>query len=119
MAARIRIDDIVEIISGANKGARGKVLKIDHERQRLVVEGCNMVIKHVRRNQQQPRGDRVHKEAPIHMSNVQPIDPKTDKPTRVRFEVERNAQGHVQAKRRMSVGGTLISDVTRSGKGGE
>ena len=119
MAARIKKDDIVEVISGANKGARGKVLKIDFERGRVLVEGVNMVIKHVRRSQQNPRGDRVHQEATLHLSNVQPIDPKTDKPTRVRYEVKRDDKGHVVSKKRMSVGGTMISELTRPTKAGE
>ncbi len=125
MAARIRKDDIVEVVSGDHKGARGKVLRVMHDRDRVLVEGVNMVYRHVRRDRRNPQGGRVQKEAPIHISNVMPIDPRSDRPTRVRFQVERDANGHVTSKRRMAAvkGGTgaAISDVTRaeSKRGGQ
>ena len=122
MATRIRKDDIVEVISGEHKGARGKVLRVLRDRDRVVVEGVNMVVRHVRRSQKHPQGGRIHREAAIHLSNVQPLDPKTDKPTRVRFTIERGPDGKVTAKRRVSVAGNVISDVTRAAKratGGE
>lgn len=117
MAARIRKDDIVEVISGAHKGARGKVLRVLPNKDRVIVEGVNMVVRHVRRSQRHPQGGRIHKEAPLHVSNVQPVDPKTDKPTRVRFEVERGADGKIVSKRRMSVAGNELSEVTRAARG--
>ena len=116
MAARIRKDDIVEVISGDHKGARGKVLRI-LDGNRVIVEGVNMVIRHMRKSRQHPQGGRIQKEAPIHISNVQPIDPKTDKPTRVRFEVQRDAQGRVVAKKRIAVrSGTVLSESKRARK---
>ncbi len=117
MAARIRKDDIVEVIAGDHKGARGKVLRIYRERERVLVEGVNMVYRHVRRSRQNPQGGRVQKEAPIHMSNVMPIDPKTDRPTRVRFTVEHDADGHVVSKQRVAAGargGAVLNEVTRA-----
>ena len=114
MAARVRKDDIVEVIAGEHRGARGKVLRIDPEKERVVVEGVNMVYRHVRRSRQNPQGGRVQKEAPVHLSNVMPVDPKTGKGTRVRFEVQRDAQGKVTAKKRVSVAGSVLSEVTRS-----
>lgn len=114
MAARIRKDDIVEVIAGEHKGARGKVMRVLGERDRLIIEGVNMVIRHVRRSQRHPQGGRIHREAPIHISNVQPIDPKTDKPTRVRFRLERDQRGRVARKLRESVAGNTISEVTRA-----
>lgn len=112
MAARIRKDDIVEVIAGEHRGARGKVLRVDAARDRVLIEGVNMVVRHVRRSQKHPQGGRIHKEAGIHMSNVQPLDPKTDKPARVRFKVERGGDGTVR-KQRISVAGNVISDVSR------
>jgi large subunit ribosomal protein L24 len=102
MAARIRKDDNVIVISGVHKGARGKVLRVLPEKERVVIEGVNMVYRHVRKSRRNPQGGRVQKEAPIHLSNVQPIDPRSDRGTRVRFEVERDARGKVIAKRRVA-----------------
>jgi large subunit ribosomal protein L24 len=114
MAARVRKDDIVEVIAGDHKGARGKVLRVIRDKNRVVVEGVNMVYRHVRRSRQHPQGGRIRKEAPIHLSNVQPVDPKTGKGTRVRFKVERTASGRIVAKQRVSTGGTVLSEVTRA-----
>jgi large subunit ribosomal protein L24 len=113
MAARVRKDDMVEVIAGEHKGARGKVLRVLSGKGRVIVEGVNMVVRHVRPSQRHPQGGRIHKEAPIHVSNVQPIDPRTDKPTRVRFAEQRS--GGVSRKVRMSVAGNEISEVTRAG----
>ncbi len=112
MAARIRKDDIVEVISGDNKGAQGKVLKVYTDKNRVLIEGVNVVYRHVRRSRQHPQGGRIRREAPIHVSNVQPIDPKTGKGTRVRFNVERKA-GRAVSKQRVSLSGTVLSEVTR------
>ncbi|MFQ5804947.1 MAG: 50S ribosomal protein L24 [Phycisphaerae bacterium] len=114
MAARVRKDDIVEVIAGDNKGARGKVLRVFPDKKRVLVEGVNVVYRHVRRSRRNPQGGRIRKEAPVHMSNVQPVDPKTGQGTRVRFEVKRDASGKVVSKQRVSVGGTVLSEVTRS-----
>ncbi|MGE0479701.1 MAG: 50S ribosomal protein L24 [Phycisphaerae bacterium] len=116
MAARIRKDDVVVVISGDNKGARGKVLRVLRDKQRVVIEGVNMVYRHLRRTRNSPQGGRVQKEAPIHLSNVMPLDPKTGRGTRVRYPVERDGGGKVVAKRRVSTAGTVLSDVTRSKK---
>jgi large subunit ribosomal protein L24 len=66
----IKKDDIVEVISGDDKDARGKVLHIDHQSGKLVVEGVNRVYKHVRRSQRNPQGGRLSKEMPVQISNV-------------------------------------------------
>lgn len=117
MAARIKKDDIVEVIAGDHKGQRGKVLRLLPDKDRIVIEGVNMIYRHVRKSQQAPQGGRVQKEGSIHISNVMPIDPKTDKPTRVRFELQTDGHGHVSSKRRVSVKGALLSEVTRSSSG--
>lgn len=113
MAARIRKDDLVEVIAGAHKGARGKVLRIFGDKDRVIIEGVNMVYRHVRPSQRHPQGGRVQREAAVHMSNVQPIDPSTGKPTRVRFQTKLE-NGKVVSKQRVSTAGTVISEVTRS-----
>lgn len=113
MAARIKKDDIVVVIAGDHRGARGKVLRVLLEKQRVVIEGVNMVQRHVRRSQRHPQGGRVQKEAAIHMSNVMPVDPKTGRGTRVRFATQKDSTGHVVSKQRVSVGGTVLSDVKK------
>lgn len=79
----LRINDEVQVIAGADKGHRGKVLKIDRKNNKVVVEGAGRVWKHVRRSQKNPQGGRLNKEMPISVSNVMLIDPSTGKPTRV------------------------------------
>jgi large subunit ribosomal protein L24 len=66
----LRTNDIVEIISGDDRGLRGKILVIDREEGRVVVEGMNRVYKHVKRSQKNPQGGRLNKEMPIQISNV-------------------------------------------------
>ena len=116
MAARIRKDDRVMVIAGAHKGATGKVLRVLHDKDRVLIEGVNMVYRHVRPNRRNPQGGRVQREAPIHVSNVQPIDPGTGKGTRVRFPVKTDERGRVVSKQRTSTRGTVLSEVTRADK---
>ena len=66
----IKTNDTVEVITGDDKGQRGKVLSIDRKDGRLVVEGVNRVYKHVRRSQKNPQGGRLSKEMPVQISNV-------------------------------------------------
>jgi large subunit ribosomal protein L24 len=116
MPARIRKDDMVVVIAGDHKGARGKVLRILTDKRRVVVEGVNMVYRHVRKSQRHPQGGRIQKEAPLHLSNVMPLDPRTDRPCRVRFDAAPGA-GRVH-KRRVAAGrrasGATLSDVTHA-----
>jgi large subunit ribosomal protein L24 len=88
MPARIRTDDEVVVISGKDRGKRGKVLRVDPKSDRVFVEGLNMVKRHQRPSQTTGQGGGViEKEAPIHVSNVMLIDPKDGKPTRVAIEI--------------------------------
>ena len=66
----LKTNDIVEVISGDDRGLRGKILVIDREAGKVVVEGMNRVYKHVRRSQKNPQGGRLNKEMPIQISNV-------------------------------------------------
>ncbi len=113
MARHVKSDDIVEVISGDHKGERGKVLRVLTERNMVVVEGVNMVYRHVRPSQRNPQGGRLHKEAPIHISNVLPIDPKTNRGSRVRFEWRSTADGP-PVKSRVTIGGTVLDEVSKS-----
>lgn len=79
----IRVDDQVAVIAGASKGVTGKVLKVDREKNKVVVEGVARVWKHVRRSAKNPQGGRLNVEMPIDASNVLVVCPKTGKPTRL------------------------------------
>ena len=89
MAAKIRRDDEVIVISGKDRGKTGKVLRVDPGKSRVFVEGLNIVKRHQRPSQVQgstrpdAAGGVIEKEGPIHISNVMLIDPKDKKPTRV------------------------------------
>lgn len=112
MAYHIRQDDMVEVITGDHAGTRGKVLRVLRKRNMVLVQGVNMVFRHVKPSRKNPQGGRLQKEAPIHMSNVLPVDEKTHHGTRVRFEVQKSG-GKVVAKHRVSKGGTRLSELTR------
>ena len=87
MAARIRKGDTVVVISGADKGRRGEVLRVLPKANRAVVQGVNVAKRHTKpRGMGQPGGI-VELEASIHLSNLMLVDSKTDKPTRVGFRV--------------------------------
>ena len=79
----IKKGDTVLVIAGDNKGQQGKVLKVEVSKQRAIVEGVNLCKKATKPNAQNPQGGIVEQEAPIHISNLQVIDPKSGKPTRV------------------------------------
>lgn len=79
----IRENDEVLVIAGVEKGTRGKVIKIDRVKGRLIIEGVNKAYKHVKRSQKNPQGGRLSKEMPIDVSNVMMLCPKTGKRTRV------------------------------------
>ena len=70
------------MIAGDSKGQQGKVLEVQVEKERAIVEGVNMVSKHTKPDAKHPQGGIVKQEAPIHISNLQLIDPKSGKPTR-------------------------------------
>jgi large subunit ribosomal protein L24 len=79
----IKKGDAVVVISGENKGQKGKVLEVFSEKQRAIVEGVNLVSKHTKPNATSPQGGIVKQEAPIHISNLLNVDPSSGKPTRV------------------------------------
>lgn len=103
--ATIKKGDLVQVISGAtearggDRGKQGRVIEVLADKNRVVVEGINLVTKHVRVGQTQrgtkTGGIETH-EAPIHVSNVMLVDPKTKKPTRVGFREETVEKNGVQ-----------------------
>jgi large subunit ribosomal protein L24 len=90
MAARIRKGDRVEVVTGADRGKRGEVLRVIPKENRAVVQGVNVAKHHTKPSRMGQEGGIVEKEATIHLSNIMLIDPKTDKPTRVSFRVLEN-----------------------------
>lgn len=78
----VKKDDQVVVISGNFKGKKGKVLKVFPEDRRVIIEGVNVRKRHSRPSQKNPQGGIVQKEAPIHLSNVMLLDPKSGEPTR-------------------------------------
>ena len=85
---KIKTGDIVRVIAGDHKGSEGKVLKVDREKNKAIVEGVNMVSKHTKPSAKSPQGGIVKKEAAIQISNISLIDPKTKETTRVGIRVE-------------------------------
>lgn len=80
--------DTVRVISGGHRGKEGKILSVNAEANRVIVENVNVIKKTQKPTQQNPRGGFVEREAPIHVSNVQLLDPKTNKPSRIYARLE-------------------------------
>jgi large subunit ribosomal protein L24 len=84
---RIKKDDTVEVIYGKDKGKRGKVLNVDRDEDRVIVEGINIVSRHMRPTQDMPQGGIIENEAPIHISNVMLVCPRCDERSRIGVDV--------------------------------
>lgn len=78
----VRTGDTVQVISGNAKGKQGKIVEVLTKKDRVIVEGVNMIKKHVKPNAQNPQGEIKEMEGTIHISNVQVLDPASGKPTR-------------------------------------
>ncbi|GMU96005.1 MAG: 50S ribosomal protein L24 [Ignavibacterium album] len=83
MRMKIKKNDTVMVIAGNDRGKTGKVLKVFPKESRVIVEGINLRKRHTKPSQRNPQGGILEKEAPIHVSNVMIIDPKTNEPTRI------------------------------------
>ena len=79
----IKKGDMVFVNTGVDKGKTGRVLEVFVSKNRAVVEGINIISKHTKPNAKSPNGGITKKEASIHLSNLNPIDPKSGKPTRI------------------------------------
>ena len=95
---RIKKGDKVVVITGREKGKEGTVSKVLPKEEKVIVSGLNMVKKHVKPNQAEPEGKITEKEAPIHVSNVALVDPKTKKATKVRYEIKDGKKVRVAKK---------------------
>jgi large subunit ribosomal protein L24 len=105
MARHIRTGDTLLVIAGRDKGRTGRVLRVLPEKNRVVVEGIGRVFKHVRPSQRTPQGGRIQKDAPIHISNVMPLDPTSGKGTRVKFEVREGRKHRIAVGTGTDLGG--------------
>ncbi|PCU95436.1 50S ribosomal protein L24 [Listeria monocytogenes] len=94
----VKKGDKVKVITGKNKGKSGKVLAAFPKKDRVLIEGINMVKKHTKPSNVNPQGGILNVEAPIHVSNVMLLDPKTGEPTRVGYEVKGDKKVRVAKK---------------------
>jgi large subunit ribosomal protein L24 len=111
MAMHVKKDDMVQIISGDHRGSVGKVISIIPKKNAIIVQGFNMVKKHVKPSRKNPQGGRVNIERPIHISNVLPVDPKTSKGTKAKYVVKDDG-----SKRKVSVDGNELCVVRKAKK---
>lgn len=79
----IKKGDTVVVLAGESKGQKGRVLEVQVQKQRAIVEGVNMVSKHTKPNAENPQGGIIKQEAPIHISNLMNVDPSTGTPSRI------------------------------------
>ena len=89
---QIKKGDMVFVNAGNNKGKTGKVVKVLIEKQRAIVEGVNMVKKSTKPSAAHPQGGIIEQEAPIHISNLNVVDPKSGKPTRIGRKMGENGK---------------------------
>lgn len=94
----VKKGDKVMVISGKDKGKTGNILASFPKQSRVLVEGINIVKKHAKPSQENPQGGILSQEAPIHVSNVMPIDPKSGKPTRVGYTEQNGKKVRVAKK---------------------
>lgn len=95
---RVKKGDTVVVIAGKDKGKKGTVTKVFTKTNKVLVEGANVITKHQKPTAVNPQGGIINKEAPIHISNVMPVDSETGKGTRVRFEVKDGKKVRVSVK---------------------
>jgi large subunit ribosomal protein L24 len=108
MAQHIKKNDTVQIIAGDDKGSTGTVLRIIPKKGKVIVQGLNVALKHVKPSRKNPQGGRVKVEQPLDISNVMPVNPKTSKGTRVRVVVESDG-----SKKRVAIDGTELGIIVK------
>lgn len=95
----IRKEDTVVVLTGDDKGTRGKVLRVLREKNQVVVGGVNRVYRHLKPSRRNPQGGRLSKEMPVDASNVMLIDPSTNAPTRVGVRYLEDGSKELYAKK--------------------
>ena len=104
-SAKIRKGDTVVILSGKDKGRTGEVTKSLPKDGKVIVSGVNVAIRHKKPTQENPQGGLERSEAPLHISKVAIADPKSGKPTRVRFEIKDGKKVRVAVKSGETING--------------
>jgi len=106
---KIRKNDNVVVTTGNNRGKTGKVLKVFPSESKVIVEGINLRKRHTKPNQKQPQGGIIEKEAPIQVSNVMLLDPKTNEPTRLGAKIILDEKtGKKKSQRVSKVSGEMV-----------
>jgi large subunit ribosomal protein L24 len=106
---RLKKNDMVKVISGNSRGTTGKILFINREKGRVIVEVVNIMHRHTKPSQKNPQGGIVRREAPINISNVMLMDPKSNEPTRIGVEVIKDEKtGKVRRMRKGIKSGEII-----------
>jgi large subunit ribosomal protein L24 len=100
---RLQRGDTVVVISGKYKGKQGRIKKVLLDDEKVIIEGINLVKRHMKPNPRNQQGGIIEKEAPLWACKVMPIDPKTNKPTRVKIKVDENGM-----KTRVAKSGAVI-----------
>lgn len=110
--AKIKSGDLVQVISGADKGKQGKVLRVFPKTNRVLVEGVKIVTKHTKANPMTGAAGGIQKvEASIHVSNVAIVDPETKKPTRVGYRLETEERNGKTRTKRVRVAKSSGKDI--------
>jgi large subunit ribosomal protein L24 len=105
---RLKKNDKVKVISGNHKGKEGKILKIFPDKNAVIVEGVNIIKRHTRPNQKNPQGGITQKEAPIHISNIMLLDPKSNEPSRIGMQIIEGEDGKKKRMRYSKKSGEII-----------
>jgi large subunit ribosomal protein L24 len=100
---RLQRGDTVVVISGKYKGKQGRIKKVLVDDDKVIIEGINLVKRHMKPNPRNQQGGIIEKEAPLWASKVMPLDPKTNKPTRVKIKIDENGM-----KTRVAKSGAVI-----------
>lgn len=106
---RLKKNDTVKVISGNSKGSVGKLLFVDREKGKVIVEGVNIMHRHTKPNQKNPQGGIIRREAPINITNVMLMCPKTNQPTRIGVNVIKDENtGKITRMRASKKSGEII-----------
>ena len=106
---RLKKNDVVKVVSGNSKGTVGKILFVDREKGRIIVEGVNIIHRHTKPSQKNQQGGIIRREAPINITNVQLMCPKTNQPTRIGMELLNDEKtGKTKRMRKSKKSGEII-----------
>lgn len=108
---KLRVGDTVQVIAGSDKGKTGQIIQILRKEDRVIVEGVNMVTKHIKPSQADPEGGIVTREAPIHVSNVAYYDTKAKETVKIGYDFVDGKKVRINKKT-----GKALEKITKSKK---